>query len=116
MIGGRGAQGQRRDFPEIEAAVEGRLHELPIAYDAFLGVPADRVWLVVCPDAERVAVFVGLAVAVGDDDVADLELGDFATHFHHFAYGGVSGIDLAAAEVRDVDRIRRRGVGQVVFR
>ena len=115
MIGGRGAQGQRRDLPEVQAAVEGRLHELPVADDTFLGVPTDRVGLVVCPDAERIAVFVGLAVAMGDDDVADLELRDFATDFRHFADGGVAGIDLAAAEIGDVDRVRRRRVGEVVF-
>src|SRR5205807_2673850 len=64
------------DLPEVEAAVHGRLDDLPVADDRLLGVPADGFGLVVGPDAQREAELVRLAVAVGDDDVAGLEVGD----------------------------------------
>jgi hypothetical protein len=116
VVRGRRAQRQGRDFPQVEPAVEGRVQDLPVADDRLLAVPAERVRLVVGPDAQRVAVDVGLAVAVGDDDIAALEAADRAPDLHHLADGAVAGVDLATAGLRDVRRVGEGGVIDVVLR
>jgi hypothetical protein len=108
-------QRKRGDLPHRQSAVERRRDDLPLADDRLFRVPADRLGLVVGPDAQREAELVGLAVAVGDHDVARRDLRHALADFDHLADGGVAGVDLAAARVGDVDRVRGRGVVDVVL-
>jgi hypothetical protein len=116
VIGRGGAQRQRGDLPEIQTAIEGRRQDLPVTDHGLLPVPADGVGLVVGPDAQGIAVGVGLSVAVGDDDVAGLEARDVASHGEHLADGAVAREDLAPAELGDVHGVGEGGVIDVVLR
>ena len=85
VVRGRRAQRKCRHLPEAQAAVEWRLDELPLADHGLLAVPADGVVGVVGPDPVRVAVLVGAAVAVGDDNVALREARHVWAHGKHLA-------------------------------
>ena len=115
VVGRRGAQRQGRHLPEAQATVERGLVDLPLLDHRLFGVPADRVRRVVCPDRVRVAVLVRIAVGVGDDDVAGLEVRYVGAHREDFADRRVAGIDLAAAGLHDVDGVREHGVIHVVL-
>ena len=91
------------------------MYELPIADDCFFGVPAHRIGLIVCPDAKRIAVGIGISVAMRENDVADLETRDVHPNLDDFSDRRVTGIDLAATGVRNIHGVREGGMGDVVF-
>jgi hypothetical protein len=62
-----------------------------------------------------IAVRVGLAVAVRDDDVADREPRHLGADADDLSEGGVAGVDLAAAHLRDVHRVGESRVVHVVL-
>ena len=115
VIGGRRPQGQGGDLPQVEPAVERRGDDLPVADHRLLGIPAHRLRLVVSPDAQREPELVGLAVAVGDDDVAGREPVDLGAHVDHLAHGRVSRVDAPAPQLGDVDGVGERRVVDVVL-
>jgi hypothetical protein len=89
--------------------------DLPLLDHRLVGVPADRVGRVVGPDGVGIAVLVRVAVGVGDDDVAGLEVGHVRAHLEDLSDRGVAGIDLSAASLDDVDGVREHGVIDVVL-
>src|SRR2546423_382012 len=74
-MGGGAPRREGGDPPRPKAAAERRLDGLPVPDARLFRVPADGLRLVVRPDALGKAELVGLAVAVGDDHVAGLEVG-----------------------------------------